>query len=280
MIPTPVLLPETNRIRIYFSVRDKQGRGLPYFLEVNSGDPKDIVSLPQGPLLTLGEPGTFDANGAVVCSVVRISESIWYMYYVGFEIPTDIRYRMFIGLAISRDAGLTFSKFSRTPILDRTSNELFFRCGPFVKFEDSKFKLWYVAGSKWIEIDGTTTPSYDLKYLESPDGILWGQEGETLLAENSENYAYGRPWIYEYDGKPHMIISARKRARQRYELENYRSNHENNWSMQEPSLVPSLAGIDDSMISYASVVKVLNNYYCFYNGNNFGETGICLAQFT
>ena len=280
MIPTPVVLPETNRIRIYYSVRDKHGRGLPYFIEVNSQDPTEILSEANGPLIQLGSPGTFDANGAVVCSVVKVSKTLWYMYYVGFEIPTDIRYRMFVGLAISNDGGITFKKYSKAPVLDRSDSELFFRCGPFLMHEGGIFKLWYIAGSKWMKIDETLTPSYDLKYLESEDGIAWGEEGKTILSENFENYGYGRPWIYNYAGKTHMIISARKRAQKRYELENYQANSEHAWNRLESSLVPSLAGVDDLMISYASVVQVDGRFFCFYNGNNFGETGICLAQFS
>ncbi len=279
MIPTPIFVDNNRLIRIYYSIRDKEGKARPFFIEVESENPFNVVTKPQGPLLELGLPGTFDANGAAVCSVIQTPEGLIYMYYVGFEIPTDIRYRMFTGLAISTDGGLTFKKHSQTPILDRSNAELYFRCGPYVFIEDGIYKMYYVAGSSWIEVKNEITPQYSLKYVESSDGISWSTEGLEILTPNGDSYAYGRPWLYEVDGLKYIVISTRKRSTKSYEIENFRIDERKSLTQIECQLPLGTGGNDNEMIAYASVLKYKQKSYCFFNGNGFGRNGINLAEF-
>lgn len=280
MIPTPILLKELHLIRIYFSIRDSKGRALPYYIEVDAENPFRVITKPQGPLLQLGQPGTFDANGLAVCSVVETNNAEIYMYYVGFEIPSDIRYRMFTGLAISNDGGRTFQKHSETPILDRSHTELFFRCGPFVRQERGIYKMWYVAGSKWLDIDGTITPEYSLKYLESSNGINWPVKGEELIAPDGDSYAYGRPWLHELNENEHLVVSTRKKSTKSYQIENFIAKQTNLFEQIETALPLGKEGeSDNEMITYASILKYKDQNYCFYNGNDFGREGILFATF-
>lgn len=278
MIPTPLLVEQGSRIRIYFSIRDEKGRALPYFIEVDATNPKILRRDVTGPVLSLGQAGTFDANGAAVCSVVAVTKELVYMYYVGFEIPSDIRYRMFTGLAISEDGGITFRKYSKTPIMDRSDNELYFRCGPFVENDSGKFRQWYVAGNSWTEVRGEITPEYSLKYAESDDGINWPSSGELILQPNGDSYAYGRPWLFETNGKKQLMVSTRKRSTKSYEIENFEIDKDSFITQTETQLPLSDSGSDSKMITYASVISSPGGQYCFYNGNDFGLDGIHYAR--
>ena len=69
-----------------------------------------------------------------------------------------------------------------------------------------------------------------------------------------------------------------------YKVDNYligyaESQNGIDWHRQENTSVINLSenGFDNEMIEYASVVKYENKYYMFYNGNNYGETGIGYA---
>lgn len=278
MIPTPLHIEDESRIRIYFSIRDQKGRALPYFIEVDARNPKILRQEATGPLLNLGQAGTFDANGVAVCSVVRLTKNLVYMYYVGFEIPSDIRYRMFTGLAISEDGGRTFKKYSKTPIMDRSDEELYFRCGPFVEIYEGKFRQWYVAGNSWTEVRGEITPEYSLKYAESADGISWPGTGELILQPDGDSYAYGRPWLFETDGKKQLMVSTRKRSTKSYEIENFEINENSCITQINTKLPLSETGSDSKMISYASVINSDEKQFCFYNGNDFGLDGIHFAR--
>lgn len=278
MIPTPLLVNNDSRIRIYFSIRDEKGRALPYFIEVDANNPKVLRKSVTGPLIGLGQPGTFDANGAAVCSVVSLTKDLVYMYYVGFEIPSDIRYRMFTGLAISEDGGITFSKYSKTPIMDRSDLELYFRCGPFVEINAGIFRQWYVAGNSWTKVKGEITPEYSIKYAESEDGINWPKSGELVLQPDGDSYAYGRPWLFDTNGQRQLMVSTRKRSTKSYEIENFEIDKNLILTQTETTLPLSPMGSDSEMITYASVVNSGGKQFCFYNGNDFGLDGIHFAR--
>jgi hypothetical protein len=202
------------------------------------------------------------------------------MYYVGFELGTKIRYRLLTGLAISRDGGETFQRLRRTPILERSDAELYFRCGPFVLRGGELFKMWYVAGSQWTSIAGKEMPVYELKYLESADGLQWGSTGRTCLAlRDSDEHGFGRPYIIQKNGRYKLFYSIRRRSFGAYRLGYAESVDGINWRRldSELGLDVSVAGWDSEAIMYSAVITYRDNTYMFYNGNNFGETGFGVA---
>src|SRR4029077_16196252 len=100
---------------------------------------------------------------------------------VGFELCTGVRYRLFTGLATSTDDGATFQRQATVPVLDRSTEEVYFRCGPRVRHEHGVFRMWYVGGSAWTEVDGKQVPVYDIRYAESSDGIRWPAAGTPIV---------------------------------------------------------------------------------------------------
>ena len=55
------------------------------------------------------------------------------------------------------------------------------------------------------------------------------------------------------------------------------SNNSENFKRKPIDFTTSESGWDSEMLCYASVIKYENTYYMFYNGNNFGKTGIGYA---
>ena len=105
------------------------GVGRVGYFDFQVDDPFKVTNISRDPALDIGQPGTFDENGVMACSVIQVSPSLIYMYYVGFELGQKIRYRLLTGLAISTDGGTKFKRQSETPILERS--KIFFRGGPF-----------------------------------------------------------------------------------------------------------------------------------------------------
>lgn len=280
-IPTPLVIDEQT-IRVFVSCLDDKGRGRPTYVDVAANDPTRVLGVASCALLDLGEPGAFDDNGVVVTSVVQVDPNTLYMYYAGFELCTHIRYRLFTGLAISRDRGATFSRYSRVPILDRTDAERFFRCGSFVMLDDGLFKLWYVAGSEWMEINGKQLPVYDLRYQESRDGIHWAETGQSSMSVFGEDeHGFGRPWVIKRGPHDHQLFySIRRKSLAAYRLGYAESSDGINWIRKDESLglVVTPDGFDSDAIMYSSVITANGRTFCFYNGNNFGEQGFAVAE--
>lgn len=280
-IPTPLVIDEQT-IRVFVSCLDDKGRGRPAYVDVATSDPTRVLRGASCPLLELGEPGAFDDNGVVATSVVQVDPDTLYMYYAGFELCTHIRYRIFTGLAISRDAGRTFTRYSAVPILDRTDPEQFFRCGSFVMFDEGVFKLWYVAGSEWIAINGKLLPVYDLRYQVSKDGIHWEAAGQrSMEISGDDEHGFGRPWVVKRGSHDYQLYySIRRKSLAAYRLGYAESADGVNWIRKDEllGLDVSPGDFDSAAIMYSSVVAVNGRTFCFYNGNDFGAQGFGVAE--
>ena len=280
LVPTPIYIKERDVIRVYYTVRDHDGLGNVHWVEFSANAPDAILSFSTKPVLSPGRPGFFDDNGVMATSILKVGD-VYYLYYVGFEIPTKIRYRLLSGLAISNDGGNTFQRFSTQPILERTTDEPFFRGGPFVSFEKDKFKMWYVGGGDWLTQGNVTTPKYALKYLESEDGMHWANKSKLILEPSKEGYAIGRPWVIKEGSNLRIYYSERKTAYLKYRLENVLidpSNFAKVESTPQLNLTVGPEDFDSEEICYGAVIKIKNRQYMYYNGNNLGESGIALAS--
>lgn len=281
MGPTPFLL-TSDVIRIFVTSLDEQGRGRPMFVDVSANDPTKVLNTSSGPLLDIGAPGSFDDNGLMALSVVKVGSTELLMYYAGFEICQQIRYRIFTGLAKSSDDGLTFNRISQAPILDRSDSELFFRCGSFALFDVGVFKLWYVGGDGWVEIEGKKMPIYNLRYLESVDGYLWSKSGPVVMdISGDDEHAFGRPWVVKRGPNDYQLFySIRRTSLRAYRLGYAESVDGINWVRKdvEMGLDVSPGEFDSDAIMYSAVIAVGKKTYCFYNGNNFGEQGFAVAE--
>lgn len=280
MIPTPVLM-DNETIRLYISCRDEMNIARIGYIDLDSMNPKEIKYIKNDPVLDIGKPGCFDDNGVLVTSIIRKDKNTIYLYYVGFEICHNIRYRLLTGLAISIDNGESFTRFSQSPILDRTNDELFFRCGPFVTNSDNVYKMWYVGGSDWIKINNKDMPVYEIKYLESKNGFKWDMNPKTVMKiSDPDEHGFGRPFIVNRKESARMFYSIRKKSINEYRLGFADLDIFSEWKRKDDDigLTISESGFDSKAIMYLSLISVGSRTYGFYNGNNFGETGIGYAE--
>lgn len=275
--PTPYLL-DNDRLRIYVAFCDENTIGRIGFVDVNPDNPSRILKISQKPVLNIGTPGAFDENGVVPTSIVDFEGKI-YLYYVGFQLGYKVRYFQFQGLAISEDRGNSFKRYSKVPIIDRSNQELLNRTSAFVMYDENFFKMWYVAGSEWIEVKGKLLPMYNLRYLESKNGKEWGKEGKVCIDfKNNDEHAFGKPYIIKANGIYEMFYSIRTKSKG-YRLGYAESKNGIDWERRDDKIGihPSKNGWDSQMIAYSCIVMYNEKVYMFYNGNNCGETGFGYA---
>lgn len=278
MVPTPILLGE--KIRVYINSCDEHRVARVGYVDLLASDPSEVIGYSKTPVLDIGEPGTFDQDGVLQCSIIQESENKLLMYYVGFEVENKIRYRLLSGLAISEDAGESFIRIQKTPILERSPGELFFRGGPFAIKEADKYKLWYVAGSEWIDIEGKQMPVYVLKYQESKSPDQWQDLGETSIDIEFDNeFGFGRPYYFKHAGKSYLFYSIRDK-KEGYVIGYAESDDGKAWIRKdnEIGISKSTGEFDSEMICYAALIEVKNKVYMFYNGNDFGRDGFAYAE--
>lgn len=281
MIPTPMKL-NNECIRVFVTFCDEDGIGRPGYVDISSKNPKKIMNVSKTPLFDVGRPGTFDENGIVTCSVVNVGGGKLYLYYVGFELGTKIRYRLLSGIAVSTDGGNSFKRCYEVPVLERSAAELYFRCGPFCIYENGLYKLWYVAGSEWLNIHDKEMPVYDIRYVESLDGINWPNRGEVQIPIKDKNeHGFGRPYVFRNkNGSYRMFYSIRKKALGSYRLGYAESDDGKNWLRldEKLNLEVTADSFDSEAIMYAAPIELNGKLFVFYNGNNFGLDGFALAE--
>lgn len=280
MIPTPVRR-DDKTIRVFVTFCDADGIGRPGYVDVSAHDPLEVLGVSQQPLLDLGMPGTFDENGVLTCGVTDLGDGRMYMYYVGFELGTKIRYRLLAGLAISEDRGNTFQRHAPTPVLERSATEMYFRGGPYCLHESQRFRLWYVAGSEWIDLDGKSMPVYDIRYAESEDGIHWPDKGQVQIPiTEPDEHGFGRPCVIpKVSGGYRMFYSVRRRSYGAYRLGYAESPDGHAWRRMDETLNLDVTpgSFDSQAIMYAAPIEIDGKLYVFYNGNDFGREGFAAA---
>ncbi len=96
-------------LRVYFGTRNAANRTSTDCVDVDADDPTRILRVPERPLLSPGELGTFDDDGVLPSWVVRHGD-VKYLYYIGWNAGVTVSYRNSIGLAVSEDDGLASSR--------------------------------------------------------------------------------------------------------------------------------------------------------------------------
>jgi hypothetical protein len=274
----------SERLRIYFGVRDVKGRSQTTFLEVNAENPQQILYLHNKPILALGNLGTFDDNGIMPSWLVNYGQDK-YLYYIGWNPQVTVSYRLSIGLAVSEDGGTRFEKYSEGPICDRDLNEIYFNTAPCVMIDGGIWRMWYISCTGWQIINNYPEPSYHVKYAESPDGIHWHRTGHVCIDYDEFTKAIGRPCVFFSDGIYKMFYSYRStdayrtNPEQSYRLGYAESSDGISWLRKdhETGIALSKDGWDSEMIEYCYILRYNNKTLLFYNGNGFGKSGFGYA---
>jgi len=275
--PTPYLLSE-NIIRVFLDFRDENGISRVGFVDLNSNNPSQVVSVTNMPALDIGIPGTFDENGVVPCAIVK-REGKLFLYYAGYQLGQKIRFCAYSGLAISEDNGSTFQRFSQVPIMDRSDNELYFRVVHSILFEDGVWKAWYGGGSEFRRGKNKSLPIYDIRYIESRDGINFGNDGKVVITRNEDEYRIGRPYVIK-DMNIYRMFFGGGTESSIYRLAYAESFDGINWKRKDDALGIDVSegGWDSQMMAYPSVIQCKEKRYMFYNGNEYGRAGFGYAE--
>jgi len=275
---------EQNVFRIYFNMSDKMNRGFISYIEVDIDNPSKILQISKKPILSPGPLGTFDDNGVTAPCIVNVDNKK-YLYYIGWNKGGSVLYHTSIGLAISKDGGLTFKKYSQGPIMERNVKEPYFCSNPFVLIENNLWKMWYISFVKWEIVKKKPRPYYRINFTESNDGINWNRENKVCIDfKNKNEWAISRPCVINEGNSYKMWYSYA--GKNTYRIGYAESNNGVNWIRKddEVGINISKSGWDSEMIEYPFVFDQKGKRYMLYCGNERGKTGfeifiICIFWF-
>lgn len=279
----PVVDVRPEDFKIYYSTRDELGRSIPMSVIV-SGKNLNQYESPERINLELGNPGSFDWSGIMPTDIITLEDGTKYLYYIGWSRRIDVPYHNNLGLAVSKDGGTTWEKYSKGPVFHTSRKEPGYIGTVDILIEDGEWRMWYLSCREWEKHDGIMEPIYDIKYATSRDGIDWDPTDQICIPLQNNEGGISSARVLKEGGTYTMWFSVRDKS-------GYRNNSNNSYRIKKAISKDGIAwereqfiDLDISqdewenmMVCYPEVVKVGNLYYMFYNGNGFGKTGIGYA---
>ncbi len=270
--------------RVYFSKRISRGPSLPFYIDVEAGNPSNILATSNEPILQPGARGTFDWAGVMPTEIITIG-STKYLFYIGWSNRHDVPYHNNLGLAISSDGGITWKKFSDGPVLATSYKEPGYVGTISIIKENELYYGYYLSCRQWEEIDNRIEPIYDIKIATSDNLIDWTPLNVTAIGLAEDEGGISKASVLQLNGQYFMWYAVRKSA-------DYRENPQNSYRIKcatSSDLIhwekTELLGLDinqspsweDQMVEYPHVFEFKDQIYMFYNGNGFGDTGFGYA---
>ncbi len=278
MLPTPLKL-DFETFRIFYGTRNRFNQSSIGFVDIKFDPINDIkvVKYSKKKVLNRGKKNQFDDNGVLPSSVIK-HKNKFYLFYIGWKPGIKTRYSLIAGLATSRKLGSSFVRLSSPQILFVNRKEpISILTAPFVlKIRKNLFYMWYVSGIKWLTPD---YPLYDIKLAKSKNLISWYQTGVTCIKLKKDERAVARPYVLREKNVFRMWYSFEKKNKG-YKIGYAESKNGIKWIRKDNliSFGKKLKKIDDLMMEYSAVIQVHNKKFMLYNGNNYGKSGICIAE--
>ncbi len=270
--------------RIYYSKRLNRGPSLPYYIDVEAGNPAHILFKSSEPILHPGDRGTFDWAGIMPTEILSIGPTK-YLFYIGWANRIDVPYHNNVGLAISHNEGKSWEKFSDGPVLATSHREPGYVGTISIIQKNSIFYGYYLSCRKWEEIAGRIEPIYDIKIATSENLIDWTPLNKTAIGLTGDDGGISKASVFQLNNRYYMCYAVRKSFDYRenpahsYRIKCAESQDLLHWDkIDELGLdVSEESSWDNLMVEYPHVVEFENQLYLFYNGNGFGETGFGYA---
>lgn len=289
---SPQTLVFADFVRIYFSTRSldaASGKYLSHIAFVDmEKDLRTVRGLSSQAVIRLGELGAFDEHGIFPMNVLRYGGEV-FGYTCGWNRRVSVSVDTAIGLAISRDDGLTFERMGAGPILGPSLHEPCLVGDGFVKVVGEVFHMWYIFGTGWKKYAPDAPPdrTYKIAHATSGDGINWTKQEARAIIEDrlGPEESQALPTVIEVDGVHHMFFcyrqssDFRKNTARGYRIGHAFSTDLLTWTRDDDN--PGLEGTpgewDSDMQCYPHAFQCDGRSYLLYNGNEFGKRGFGLA---
>jgi hypothetical protein len=280
-VPTALLY--ADRVRIFYADRNDAGKSFITYLDVDRQNLANVLYFHKVSILPFGTLGTFDDDGMMPGCALRHGRYV-YLYYNGWNRGVTVPYRNSVGIAISEDDGASFHRLYEGPVLDRTAQEPYMAVTPAILKEEALWRMWYISGVRWVDIEGRYEPVYVIKYATSQDGVAWHRPNHQCIKQSHELEAFSHPSVIKQGDRYLMWYCFRHSRDYRDGTGSYRIGYAESadglkWQRMDNvnGLDVSSAGWDSTMTCYPFVLAIDGKLVMIYNGNAFSQTGFGYA---
>lgn len=289
---SPQTLVFDDFIRIYFSTRSVDPLNGKYLSHIAFVDMqknlRDVIRVSDKTVIPSGGLGSFDEHGIFPMNVLRHGGLV-YGYTCGWNRRVSVSVDTAIGLAVSHDDGVTFTRVGEGPVLAASLNEPCLVGDGFVKVIDGVFHMWYIFGTGWKKYAPDSAPdrTYKIGHATSVDGINWVKEEarQIITDQLGPDESQALPTVVQIGERFHMFFCYResfdfRNAKGRgYRIGHAWSDDLQDWTRDDehPRLEGTYGGWDSDMQCYPHAFECDGKTYLLYNGNEFGRYGFGLA---
>jgi predicted GH43/DUF377 family glycosyl hydrolase len=145
--------------------------------------------------------------------------------------------------------------------------------------------LFYIAGKKWLSVNGRWEICHKIRMAISQDGLNWTKHNKDLISDSWDvDESQASPDVFFADGRYHMffcgwIPESFRKTRSR-KIGYAWSEDLINWTRDDSVVGIGLSqnGWDNEMVAYPHVIELDGSTYMFYIGNEVGRHGFGLAK--
>jgi hypothetical protein len=278
-----------KRYRMFFAGRKGEGIGM---AEADASAPTVWRQHPGNPVLRpVADNWEGDAiNQPRIC---KVTETHWRMYYTGWGLKGVQGSPWAMGLAETHDQGLTWTRVSPDPIMEREPSPSYDDGGVFVphlvRFGDD-WLSYYTA----YQLTGPGQQSIHLCLARSSDGVKWSKfPGNPVFGDDFSDGAKrsvtSRCFVRLVDGVFQLWYTFGKPGYRIYyaestdgiRFERYQPSAEAPTMLDAPNWIIPLSPKphwDDDITCYPEVQVVGDEYRMWYCGNGFGTVGYASAK--
>lgn len=279
----PTALVYEDKVRVFYADRFADGRSYTTYLDLDRADLSRVTYFHKEPILPFGAPGTFDDDGVMPSYAVREDGQVK-LYYSGWNRGVTVPYRNSVGIAVSDDDGDTFRRLYEGPVLERNPLEPYIAVTPTLLKEGDLWRMWYISGVRWVEVEGKFEPVYVIKYGSSRDGVSWDRPNHLCIPPAHDREAFSHPTVIRHGEGYRMWYCFRDSADYRDGAGAYRIGYAESadgldWQRMDEAcgLAPGQAPWASTMTCYPFVTQIDDRVVMFFNGNGFGRTGFGYA---
>ena len=289
--PQPVVFEDF--IRVYFSTRVVEPKNGKFISEVVFADLKpdlsEVIRVSDRPVIERGLLGCFDEHGIFPMNVIKRGAELW-AYTCGWSRRVSVSVETGIGLAVSKDGGLSFIRVGNGPVLTSSPKEPYLVGDGFVFQHSDLYHMWYIFGKSWRsnEQGGVPERTYKIGHAVSKDAVIWRktEEGSAIIPDAiGDLESQALPCVIKIGNVYHMFFcfrdsfDFRTNPTRGYRLGHAFSKDLKNWVRDDQAipLEQSHGSWDSDMRCYPGVFESRGETYLLYNGNEFGRHGFGAA---
>jgi hypothetical protein len=285
-----------DRVRIYFATRARTKADGKFVSQVAfadfSRDLRTVLGVNSAPVLPLGALGSFDEHGIFPFSPTVVGDEIW-AYTTGWSRRVAVSVETSVGLAVSRNGGLTFERVGPGPVIGPSLREPCLVGDAFVRSFHGVFHMWTMFGTGWKHFPGEPAPDriYKIGHATSHDGVQWTKEEGRAVIPNrlGPEECQALPSVMQVGSRYLMVFCYRQAYGFRtdpargYRLGQAWSDDLSKWIRADdlPRFELEAASIENSwdsdMACYPHLVEIDGRVHLLYNGNAFGREGFGAA---